>query len=155
MLSNCDSISLASLYRDPVWRHSVEQELTKATTRTLSRFTDSPAQFQSMMRRTRCVISGSTALYHILRSPSAWKPGDVDVLTPSNTFGEVVDFIRALPGAYVEKEYAHNYNPYNEDDNNDTGFTHIVQIRISPTVSGGLRNNGLVPSYWRFPWHRV
>ena len=111
--------------------------------RTLSAITQDPAAFQSMMRRTRAIISGSTALYHVLRQPVTWQPGDVDLLVPNHRFREVSRFILALPGAVVVNRYVQKYR------SNDTGFSHILQVQ-TPLVKFDI-----IQSTERSPFHPI
>ena len=76
-----------------------------------------------MMRTTRSIISGSTALHHVLRWPATWKPGDVDILVPHHRFAEVVQFVLAIEGAIIINEFHEEYEGY------ATGFVHIVQVQ--------------------------
>lgn len=123
ILKYCDLQTLATLYRDKSFRSLVCKEMSESLCQTLSAFTEDPVAFQSMMRRTRAIISGSTALYHVLREPSAWRPGDVDLLVPNQRFREVTRFILALPGAVVVNEYSQKYRA------RTTGFSRIVQVQ--------------------------
>ena len=97
--------------------------MSESLCQTLSAITDDPVSFQCMMRRTRAIISGSTALHHILRQPTAWQPGDVDLLVPHHRFRDVTRFILALPGAVIVNEYSQKYKTP------ATGFSHIVQVQ--------------------------
>ena len=123
ILPHCDMPSLAVLYRDKYFRPVVCNELSASIAHTLSSITPDPAQFQSMMRTTRSIISGSTALHHVLRWPTAWKPGDVDLLVPNHRFVEAVHFILAIQGATIVNEHHEEYEGY------ATGFVHIVQVQ--------------------------
>ena len=125
ILSHCDMASLATLYRDKGWRAAVCKELSLALQHTLSMITLDPADFQSMLRSTRSIISGSTALYHVLRFPPTWRPSDVDIIVPNHRYAEVIRFILAMPGATIINEYPQEY----ESARNITGFSHIVQVQ--------------------------
>ena len=117
--------TLAMLYRDKGWRAAVCKELALALQSTLSMITPDPASFQSMMRSIRSIISGSTALYHVLRFPNTWQPTDVDLIVPNHRYAQVVQFVLDIPGAVVINEFPQQY----EAARNVTGFSHIVQVQ--------------------------
>ena len=143
ILSYCDLQTLAILYRDSNFRSLVCKELSDSVLRTLSAITQNPAAFQSMMRRTCAVISGSTALYHVLRQPSTWQPSDVDLLVPTHRFREVTRFILAIPGAVIINQYVQKYNA------NGTGFSRILQVQ-TPLVKFDI-----IQSTERSPFHPI
>lgn len=117
--------TLCTLYRDERIRPLVCDELTLAFSRTLSTIVPDTHAFQAMMRRTRSIISGSTALHHLLRSPNTWKPTDVDLIVPNHRYDEAVDFILDIPGAKVIQEFPQMYEV--------SGFAHITQIQTPLT----------------------
>ena len=90
---------LAVLEQDSQWQCAVLETLNRDYTKVLEPFTPDPESFRSMLRETGAIVSGSTALWFFLRTRTAWKPGDMDLITPLATFGTVVDHVMSLPGA--------------------------------------------------------
>lgn len=132
--------SLSTLYRDENFRGLVCEQLAEALSHTLSSITPDPAAFQSMMRRTNTVISGSTALHHVLRQAATWNPTDVDLLVPSHRFNDVLQFVLALPGAVTTKEYSQSYSV-------KTGYLRIVTVQTS------MVKFEIIQSVARSPFH--
>ena len=129
--------TLATLYRDKGIRPLVCDELTHSFSRTLSAIVPDTHAFQAVMRRTRSIISGSTALHHLLRSPNTWKPADVDLIVPNHRYEEVVEFILDIRGAEVIQDYPHIYDV--------SGFTHIIQIQTPLAKFDVIQSNGFSP----------
>ncbi|KAK7680606.1 hypothetical protein QCA50_016388 [Cerrena zonata] len=93
--------TLVALCHDENWCDSTLQEIAASFRLLLTTFSPDPAAFRHMMRRTNTIISGSTALYFLLRSPCTWTPGDTDILVSPAHFDTALDFIMALPGATI------------------------------------------------------
>ncbi|KAK7677671.1 hypothetical protein QCA50_019362 [Cerrena zonata] len=110
ILRYCDMPTLLGLCHDKNWRDSTLQEVAASFRLLLATFTPDPAAFRHMMRRTNTIISGSTALYFLLRSPCTWTPGDTDILVSPAHFDTALEFIMALPGATITHD-SHNAPP--------------------------------------------
>ena len=81
------------------WAPAVRSELQSTFADLLSTVCTDPESFRKMMKDTGSVISGSMALYYILRQPKSWTPDDMDLIAPKGRFQDVLDYVKALPGA--------------------------------------------------------
>ena len=100
---------LCALEKDASWQPAVRLELKRAYDKVLSPFTDEPDVFRSVMRDTGSVISGSTALWYLMRMPDSWTPNDMDIVTPYSSFSDVLSYLMTLPGATLIDEQADDY----------------------------------------------
>ncbi|KAK7683376.1 hypothetical protein QCA50_013638 [Cerrena zonata] len=121
----CDMPTLISLRYDSEWEHFVELELELSLIALLAKFTPDPAAFRKMMKDTNTIISGSTALYFLLRQPSSWTPGDVDLIVSPTYFGTVVRFLTQLPEGRIESPNR-AYDSY--PNNNNVGFSKVLKV---------------------------
>ena len=84
-------------------------EMNRSFTQILSPFTQDPDAFRSLLRETGSVISGSTALWYFMRMPTAWTPGDMDIVTPYTSFDTITTHILTLPGTTIVDEQFDDY----------------------------------------------
>ena len=103
IVHHSDMETLIVLLHDKVFRSMAEKELEKAFKDLLGRFAAEPEGIRSMMKRTGSVITGSAALWYLLRRPCGWEPSDLDIVTPHDMFQEVIQSILEMhPEAQVK-----------------------------------------------------
>ncbi|KAK7681745.1 hypothetical protein QCA50_015092 [Cerrena zonata] len=151
IISFCDMPTLVALLYDGQWRRFVETELMLTFLKTLSKVTAQPVAFRDMMRLTKAIITGSTALHYILRQPVEWQPSDLDLIVPLQSFEIALSFIVKLPGAIVRFD--------SDDEANNAypglrrGYTRMVQVQttygcIDVMQSSSRSPFNPLPSYW-------
>ena len=100
---------LVRLVEEEGWHEAVVMELNRSYSKVLDPFTDNAGTFRAILRATGAVISGSTALWYLLRMPDAWTPRDMDIVTPYDTFNDMFDYLMSLPAAVLIDEQADDY----------------------------------------------
>ena len=95
-------VTLVKLRKCRTWHGAVLIELNRCYNATLSTFTTDPFAFRDILRRTGSLVSGSAALWFLLRTPDDWSPVDVDILTPRLAFDPVVRLIQDLIGSQAQ-----------------------------------------------------
>lgn len=146
ILSFCDIPALVALQMDTRWEDLVQADIFLSFMRALSAFTQDPHGFRKMMRKTGCIISGSTALHFLLRSPHSWYPKGVDIITPNGTFEDVLRFMLQMPGSYVILDTERHggieiYSPI------PGGFDRLVKIITSKGPVEIIRSSVSSPFY--------
>ena len=93
---------------------------------TFTKFTFRPRAFRDMMRQTGSIITGSTALHFLLRHPSHWTPGHVDIIAPKGEFEAVLQHIMTETGAHLKKSV--NASQLGQDLDKKTGTVRLVSV---------------------------
>ena len=146
LLTFCDMPLLFSLEEDAHWHSSVLQALNRDYAAMLAPFTSNPAGFRNMLRDTGSVVSGSTALWFLLRKPTSWTPNDMDIVTPYSQYDDVLAYLMSLPGAvhvhYVPDDYRYLPGYYGRRRIDIAG--HVIDVVQSRTESPFT----VVTGYW-------
>ncbi|KAK7675916.1 hypothetical protein QCA50_021149 [Cerrena zonata] len=147
----CDMPTLVALLHDPQWRPFVETELMLSFLKALSKITDRPVAFRDMMRLTKAIITGSTALHYILRRPSAWQPADTDVIVPRQSFETALTFIMQLPDANVQ--FDSDVEPNHVYPRLGQGYKRLVKVTTRYGVIDVMQSSSQspfnpLPNFW-------
>ncbi|KAK7685967.1 hypothetical protein QCA50_010777 [Cerrena zonata] len=145
------------LYHDPGWHELVATEFLLCYNAAFRAFTPDPPAFRKMMLDTGAVISGSTALYFLLRQPLGWKPDDVDIIAAGAAYEILLAFILTLPGAVVlsdtfDDKREEGQGPY-DDAYPYAGLKRLVRVSTAMARFDVIHSSGSVPSnaithYW-------
>ncbi|EIM83155.1 uncharacterized protein STEHIDRAFT_160753 [Stereum hirsutum FP-91666 SS1] len=92
----------------PVTKDIVDEYLQSRWHRHLRRYVKQPHLFRVILRRTRSVISGSSALHFVLPGPKHWTPNDCDVYTPSGKGSHVIKYLCDHEGFETSSTYTTN-----------------------------------------------
>lgn len=76
----------------------VDQILSERWNAYLRTFVRDTTAFRALLRQTRSVISGSSALHFLLDTPSIWNPADCDIYVRSGYSTVVIDYLRRVDG---------------------------------------------------------
>ncbi|KAK7685931.1 hypothetical protein QCA50_010740 [Cerrena zonata] len=153
ILHFCDLPTLLGLYCDNGWRELVGIEMMLCYNALLASFTPNPASFRQMMSDTGSIISGSTALYLLLRQPCTWKPRDVDVIGVNEGYKTLLAFILSLPGAKVVSDSREQLEGDGPDSYPYEGLRRLVKVSTDMANFDVIESTGSVPSntvvhYW-------
>jgi hypothetical protein len=153
ILHFCDLLSIIGLYYDSKWHELAATEILLCYNALFATFTPDPDAFRRMMADTNSMISGSTALYLLLRQPLSWTPGDVDIIAAGADYDTLLAFIKALPGANVITDTLKEGEEQPEASYPYQGLRRLVKISTSMSrfdviqSTGSLASNAIV-HYW-------
>ena len=117
---------------------------------TFTRFTLRPRAFRDMMRQTGSIITGLTALHFLLRHPSHWNPGHVDIIAPKGEFEVVLQHIMTEDGAHLKKSI--KASQLGEDLDKKTGTLRLVSVETS-NAKFTVRESATRSPFHPLPFH--
>ncbi|KAK7677653.1 hypothetical protein QCA50_019344 [Cerrena zonata] len=153
ILHFCDLPTLMGLYCDPDWHELVATDILLCYNTLLAMFSPDPVAFRAMMAETKAVISGSTALYFLLRQPSTWRPRDVDIIAVDGGYQKLLTFILSLPGAKVVSDTLDDTDGEEVDSYPYGGLRRLVKVHTDMArfdvieSTGSVAYNAIV-HYW-------
>lgn len=122
----------------PAMKSRIDSILIERWNEYLRRVVVAPIALRAMLRLTRSVISGSSALHFLLDSPRSWSPGDCDIYVPNGAALRMIDHLRRTEG-YVFCNSPEDASFYDPDEPNQSGDSaHYIS-----TVNRLRRSDGI------------